>query len=257
MNSRTAFTVVELLVVVAIIMVLLALLAPAIDKALQSTEKVRCAANVQAHYVSVYQYAADQRKQLPPLNDDDGHNQQAGSWSRIFRYNVAGKEWWNLGYLWRGRYLPAGQGFYCPGQQHPAFRYQDYASPTFPSYNTTWDSPATLATGSTAVRLSYNFNPIAISLTNRTHRYRRFDQLDSYAITTVDLVEGVTADGLGLGHPELGGFNVGRGNGSVDFVVDPTMIEDMRNNRTFSGGTSAADYLMWDSIMNRLVYPNR
>jgi prepilin-type N-terminal cleavage/methylation domain-containing protein len=88
---RPAFTLIELLVVVTIIVVLLALLTPALDKAVTAAELVKCAANLHAFGVAVPQYALDNRRQLlSPVNVYDGpypdlvrnfDSQGPGQWS--------------------------------------------------------------------------------------------------------------------------------------------------------------------------------
>jgi len=59
-----AFTLIELLVVITVIVVLLALLAPALDQAIESAERVRCAAQLHAWGLAIPQYALDHRRKL-------------------------------------------------------------------------------------------------------------------------------------------------------------------------------------------------
>jgi len=60
-----AFSLVELLVVITIIVVLLSLLAPAMDTAVYHAEMTECAANMRAVATSVGVYAADYRRWYP------------------------------------------------------------------------------------------------------------------------------------------------------------------------------------------------
>jgi len=62
---RYAFTLVELLVVVSVIVVLLALLAPAMDKALYAAEMVKCMANLSATSRAGLVYTADFKRRYP------------------------------------------------------------------------------------------------------------------------------------------------------------------------------------------------
>jgi prepilin-type N-terminal cleavage/methylation domain-containing protein len=62
---KSAFTLVELLVVVAIIVVLLALLAPALDKAVDSAEMATCAARAKAVMHGVTLYAGNFKRTYP------------------------------------------------------------------------------------------------------------------------------------------------------------------------------------------------
>jgi prepilin-type N-terminal cleavage/methylation domain-containing protein len=62
------FTLVELLVVVAIVVVLLALLAPALDKAVYQAQLVQCAGNQKSVAAAVHQYAFDHQRVYPDRN---------------------------------------------------------------------------------------------------------------------------------------------------------------------------------------------
>jgi prepilin-type N-terminal cleavage/methylation domain-containing protein len=62
---RRGFTLVELLVVVTIIVLLLALLAPALDRAIYQAELALCSANMDAVVTSLIQYAVNQGRHYP------------------------------------------------------------------------------------------------------------------------------------------------------------------------------------------------
>jgi type II secretory pathway pseudopilin PulG len=68
---RTAFTLIELLVVITVIIVLLALLTPALDRAIYRAELAECAGNQRAIGASVQQYAFNQRRAYPYRNITD------------------------------------------------------------------------------------------------------------------------------------------------------------------------------------------
>jgi prepilin-type N-terminal cleavage/methylation domain-containing protein len=61
-HSRLGFTLIELLVVVTIIAVLLALLTPAIDKAMYAAQLASCASRLKGHAASATVYAVDHRR---------------------------------------------------------------------------------------------------------------------------------------------------------------------------------------------------
>ena len=64
-DPATAFTLVELLVVVTIVVVLLAMLAPALDRAVYQAELAVCGARLHGIGAAVTLYAMDQRRQYP------------------------------------------------------------------------------------------------------------------------------------------------------------------------------------------------
>lgn len=67
-NAPTGFTLVELLVVVSIIVVLLALLVPSLEKAIYRAELLLCAGNQRAVASAVHQYAFDHKRLYPYRN---------------------------------------------------------------------------------------------------------------------------------------------------------------------------------------------
>ena len=73
--SRKAFTLVEVLMVVAIIAVLIGVLMPTLSAARRRTRLTRCAVNLREIFIQVRMYADSQDGYLPrgpdPLNDSD------------------------------------------------------------------------------------------------------------------------------------------------------------------------------------------
>ena len=62
---KQAFTLIELLVAVTLIVVLLALLAPALDKAMEAAVRVKCAGNLHGWALALPQYVLDHKNRLP------------------------------------------------------------------------------------------------------------------------------------------------------------------------------------------------
>ena len=73
-KSVTAFTLIELLVVVTIIVVLLALLTPALDKAIYQAEVVRCMTNLKVAANGFITYASGNSRRYPDRGLKDARN---------------------------------------------------------------------------------------------------------------------------------------------------------------------------------------
>src|SRR5687768_9530733 len=107
--ARSAFTLIELLVVVTMVALLLALLTPALDKAIHATEMTKCLVNQRVIAQGCQQYAFDHRGLLPPW-EINGKTSSAydlrGTWSDP---NVLSKFPLGLGLLPAARLLPSAQ----------------------------------------------------------------------------------------------------------------------------------------------------
>jgi prepilin-type N-terminal cleavage/methylation domain-containing protein/prepilin-type processing-associated H-X9-DG protein len=92
-RPKTAFTLIELLVVIAVVAVLVAILLPALIQARESSQLVRCGANLQQIGVGMHQYVNDYNGYLfPPVCYGPGFEPRWGSaWSVMYlvkRYAV-------------------------------------------------------------------------------------------------------------------------------------------------------------------------
>ena len=65
MRKRAGFTLIEMLVVVAIIGILAALLMPSLQKALARAQALRCVGNFRQLGIALHQYADDHQGRLP------------------------------------------------------------------------------------------------------------------------------------------------------------------------------------------------
>src|SRR6266478_1336108 len=63
-----AFTLVELLVVIAVIALLIAILLPALNRARESANTIKCAANLRSIGQGIAQYVAEYRQTFPASN---------------------------------------------------------------------------------------------------------------------------------------------------------------------------------------------
>ncbi|MDH3584198.1 MAG: type II secretion system GspH family protein, partial [Phycisphaerae bacterium] len=104
MRNRRAFTLVEMLVVVAIMIAVLAILVPALDQALAVTEVAHCQSNMRQIMYASIQYAATNRQSLPQPNWLSIENGGADDWTGagwLYKWNNRGQlEHNKTGALW-------------------------------------------------------------------------------------------------------------------------------------------------------------
>lgn len=72
MRSRTAFTLVELLVVIGVIALLIAMLLPALAKARAAALSANCLSNLRQVYTGFQMYSADHRGDIPVMRSKSG-----------------------------------------------------------------------------------------------------------------------------------------------------------------------------------------
>jgi prepilin-type N-terminal cleavage/methylation domain-containing protein/prepilin-type processing-associated H-X9-DG protein len=113
-HHANAFTLIELLVVVTIIVVLLALLTPALDQAIMSGERARCGANEHQIGLALQMYLLDYKGRYPAAGWGDIFGSKGG-WTNK---DVTGKPLnAYLGYRTDGSPVPVA---YCPSDQGDA-----------------------------------------------------------------------------------------------------------------------------------------
>lgn len=115
-----AFSVVELLVVLSIVMVLTSLLMPGITHARHAAYRLMCASNLRQIGVAIFLRGEDENGLLP-----ESHMQETGRFEEMCAVNTGVTEdptrqptYDGLGRLWERRYLDSPQCLYCPAHHH-------------------------------------------------------------------------------------------------------------------------------------------
>ncbi len=120
--ARHAFTLVEILVSVAIMAVLIGILLPSLAMVRDTSQKVVCASNLRQTGLGLHMYATDNADLLPPSSFALG-NGSAWDTSPIqlridagLRGNTGDDRyfWDGLGFLYEQSYLSDGRVFFCP-----------------------------------------------------------------------------------------------------------------------------------------------
>ena len=219
-GNERAFTLIELLVVIAIIAILAALLVPAMKDALEQGRIAACKSNLHQCGVSAFIYASDHDGLLPPMQlPSNPRNRLPNGVLQAYEWkNPQG--WQNLGHLYNGGYIEAGQPFYCPSNEHPPFTLKRYEP--FPA--------------ETDIKAGYMWNPW-VDPTTRMRLYRRQEELlPGKALGTDILVLPEWVAHLKLAP----GWNTLFGDGSVRFAISEEVFTILSSVGDFCCGNFVA-----------------
>lgn len=137
--QKHAFTLMDVIMSMAVIATLMALLLPSLTLVRETSRRVACASNVRQIGLGLAMYGDDHHEMLPPsalLGAREGP-----VWDQMVQLRLgmderwelpAGSDGWDgLGRLYADAYLPAGRLFYCPSHkgEHPYERYQSLFNP--------------------------------------------------------------------------------------------------------------------------------
>jgi prepilin-type N-terminal cleavage/methylation domain-containing protein len=142
MNASTiacrAFTLIELLVVISVVVLLIAILLPALGKARQRAQATQCLVHLRGNLQSTVTYAVDHRDGLPNVpatafNPDGtpngGYAYLLNSMGGISNMTEWDKRVRGLGLIFTGRYVPNVKPFYCPLRNMPGSGEPAYGDP--------------------------------------------------------------------------------------------------------------------------------
>lgn len=126
-----AFTLLDVLVSIAVIAILIAILTPTLTKVQETSRRVVCASNLRQAGLALQMYADDWRGLLPPsafLRGDQGETAEMMT-LRLppeARTRVTREGWDGIGLLYAAEYLPAAGVYYCPSHHgdHPFHAYE-------------------------------------------------------------------------------------------------------------------------------------
>lgn len=224
--KKSNFTLMELLIVVAIIGILISILLPSLTKAREVAKLTVCMSNQSQISKRIVLYSKKVDSSIPPYhrdgwNIDNGHN------TRYFYYGNSWSSRRNLAHLWdREEEVDAGPEFFCPSQKNGLYKYETYAP--FPTASATPESG-----WSDRIRLSYTYNPWRVD-GEWSPRYSSLYQFDEQTILTSDIftqaaeMRSMSQNGDIISHSLLNSMSVGKGDGSVIIKKSKSLISTIR-----------------------------
>ena len=226
---RQAFTLLELLVVIAVIGVLAALLLPALAQARHQAQRTTCLNNLRQLHLLLHDYALD-RDGGVPLGYRGGRKQ----WNTMI-YAAEGNRLLLLGHLYRERILEEPRLLYCPAERDPGRAFNTPLNPWPPG------AAAVNVQGGYATRPELDWGEAELPAV-----LPRLDDLGPLPLL---------ADGAGLparvDSRHRQGVNVLYGDGPVRWVPRPVFDEPLRLCTALSPAFNDAQDRIWASFETR------
>ena len=235
------FTLLELLLVVAIIGILLTLLLPSLGRARSEAKKVVCMSNQSQMAKRVFLRAKTQNGKLPGAAVSIGHHTRT-----FFKSGTNWNTRQNFANLWDSIQEAredngTGQMVYCPSQENEGFQWESYSSTgLFPQSHNPFG-------WSHRVRAGYNFNPWRVT-NSWSAKYPRVDKFEEDTILITDLftqANELQAVGDIMSHADIKSFVFTKGDGSVKVKKSSSFINTIRgaNWQTQADLNSVCDML--------------
>jgi prepilin-type N-terminal cleavage/methylation domain-containing protein len=264
-GKRSAFTLVELLVVIGIIGVLVALLLPSLVGARRAAYLTKCASNLRQIGIATHNYANDNKGSLPlRFRWDTGNKNAFPFWLYIAKDGGVTyppvENAYQIGALYARGYMKNADACYCPVAT------DDFNIDTFPK---PW-----LSDSNTLYRSSYYYNPHMRVITMTSDGGPKSDpawmKITKYPREKCLAVEGLNANAgslannnttLSIAHRDNKGnafFNLLFPDGSVRSVNGNVTVKEMTNDPTryssytYDSNHSAGDWTNFDDYRDIL-----
>lgn len=128
---QRGFSLIELLVVVAIVGLLVAILVPSLGKVREHARRAACMSNLRQVHLSVAAYAAAFRDQVPV-----GYRAGSKQYNSMV-YSKTSGSFVLFGVLYQGGYMPDGRAFFCPAERDPRSMFDTPQNPWPPGEDPT------------------------------------------------------------------------------------------------------------------------
>ncbi|MEM7229632.1 MAG: prepilin-type N-terminal cleavage/methylation domain-containing protein [Planctomycetota bacterium] len=231
--DRAGFSMVELLVVLAVVVILTSFLMPAIGHVRENANRIVCASNLRQIGTAMVQFAGDNKDRLP-FSDalepgGDGPLELMAS-----HRGETGEAWDGIGLLFEGGYCGHAGCFYCPSH---------HGTHTFDEYEDEWQFRLDAENAGTSVegRIYTNYHYAGHLEWSGKRMPRLLSRMDSKDALSTDGLRSL-AD---FNH--IVGMNVLRGDGSVNWYESGQRIRPLLPE-TDDEGELAVDPFEYDGL---------
>jgi len=146
-HVRYGFTLAELLIVIGIIGLLIALLLPALGKARDASNRIKCLSNLRELGTAIQMYASSYGGKMPI-----GYRSDQKQTNYLIHVNEDGLSFYTMfGLLYQAHMLPTPQALFCPAEPLEAFQYNTPENP--------WPPTEVVATERENTRAGYGGRP--------------------------------------------------------------------------------------------------
>jgi prepilin-type N-terminal cleavage/methylation domain-containing protein len=236
MNSRRAFTLIELMVVIAIIAILAALLLPALSAAKAKAKRTGCVNNLRQMGIGSLVNASDYSDVLPPWRgyppysaNGKMNNMSESHFSRYvwldqngshLKWKISGDiaqpdgcHFQNAGFLYPTKYVGDGKIYFCP-----CLPSGDYSAENYEPLLTTENLKG-------VVRSSYFYNPRCADAANGNYlrRYQKTSQFEGHKLFGCDVITDIKPEFTA--HLKDEGYSVLFTDGAAKFVKSPEAFD--------------------------------
>ena len=122
--SASAFTLVEMLVVIGIIALLIAILLPTLNHSREAARRVSCLSNLRQVHAAFQLYAMANHDQVPL-----GYRTASKQFNSMVFSTTGGNHWVLFGLLYNAGLLNNPAVLFCPSENNPKFMYNTSANP--------------------------------------------------------------------------------------------------------------------------------
>lgn len=241
-RKSVGFTLVELLVVVAIIAVLVSIISPSLMRTKEMARRAICRSNLHQTQIAHMCWARNHNAKYVEGQPVYFNTGQYACWFRNRTPPASHAEYGPYtkhAVLVHRDYLPSGKLFYCPSWTYEPVQYQFSGSWVVPGYRGGgwFEDPAKVPAAQIWMQTTYHYNCTFSNVAEPKIADMRSAKIGESGYLPL-MVDAFSDPNRGIGRHHVDGYNVLRIDGSTYFYADPTNeIRDLNGGVTYHYGT--------------------